>query len=369
MKTKLFIFLFGLWAATWTAQASQTALLRLYNNSLRMYPGKCDCGLGGKFYLYFSSFYTEDIRQADGELLPVAQPAPAPYGSYLILEDVSMSTSTTVIYLDVPSLDDANGDGLNDFLNSSQAVSTTTHGKYPDPWGARGYDDVTAVWFRIAGATSGSCDITLDDRMLGPLGPFHHTFELVEYTGTLSYSPGSSSVAGSVLLGQTGGAAAQMQGEARLVKSDADPFNVLTLQAGSWSADSNASLDFSASILTRNPSRPSWYTGQILANSADYRSWTLTIQDVNDSDHDGIPDLSDALAQPRPPQLSLVCAGANLRLTIRGDIGHDHIIQQADSPNAITWTTLQTLTLASDPQDISIPLPASAPKFWRVLAQ
>jgi len=70
---------------------------------------------------------------------------------------------------------------------------------------------------------------------------------------------------------------------------------------------------------------------------------------------------------PRPPRLSLALGSGNLQLTIYGDVGHLHDIQQSTSVSPPNWQTLQSVTLSSDPQTIPLPLPTST-SFWRAIA-
>jgi hypothetical protein len=70
---------------------------------------------------------------------------------------------------------------------------------------------------------------------------------------------------------------------------------------------------------------------------------------------------------PRRPALSLALGAGNLQLTIHGDAGHVHDIQQTGSLTAPDWQTVQPVTLSSDPQTIPLALPAVA-TFWRVVA-
>jgi len=138
--------------------------------------GECDCGLGLVFYLHFSSVYTEDPAEANGELAPQSQ-APYSHSSYLVLEDVSMTASAAPMQLDVPFRDDLDNDGIPDFFNLNQEVGSTTGGTYESVWGS---GTITAVWSRASGSTSGSCTITLRDPMLGVLGPFYNGFEIIQ---------------------------------------------------------------------------------------------------------------------------------------------------------------------------------------------
>ena len=64
----------------------------------------------------------------------------------------------------------------------------------------------------------------------------------------------------------------------------------------------------------------------------------------------------------------LTKGSGNLQLTISGDIGHVHQIQETTSLANPNWQPVQSVTLTSDPQVVTLALP-SGPKFWRVVAQ
>ena len=97
--------------------------------------------------------------------------------------------------------------------------------------------------------------------------------------------------------------------------------------------------------------------------------WELSIDDLNDSDHDRIPDFSDepAIASPRRPALSLMKTSTNLQLTISGDVGRLHHILESTNLTTGNWKTNLSLTLTNDPQTISMLLPSVPAKLWRAL--
>jgi len=344
-----------------------TAQATLNNNAIHMNPGKCACGLGLDFYLYFSGFYTEDVNQANGELMQLSATAPANHGSYLLLQDVSMVTSVTVIYLNLPSSTDANGDGRPDFFDPAQGVNTSTAGKYVNGWGSM--SPVTASWYRAAGASQGSCSLTLHDPNLGDLGPFHHTFDLIAYSGSADYAPGAGGAPVVLNLARVGEPTTQIQAAIELTRSPGNRTNLLVLANGTWTNSSTGTLEFSGSTLARDPLHPTNYVGTVSATAGDYPSWTLTLIDPNDANHNSIPDLSDDPAPPRRPQLALATTPGRLWITISGDVGHTCWLQEASSLSPTNWDTTQTFSLTNDPQQIQLTLPAGAPKFWRVQTQ
>ena len=86
------------------------------------------------------------------------------------------------IYVGLPPFADNDGDGFDDFYQSSQAVYASTSGTYET---AISRGTVTATWNRVAQSKDGSCVLNLVDNIYGSLGGFSHGFELLEYTGSL----------------------------------------------------------------------------------------------------------------------------------------------------------------------------------------
>jgi hypothetical protein len=349
------------------ARGEQIAQARLFNGSIKMHRGPCSCGFGLTWYLHFSTYGTDDPSRANEELAPIPQPAAYTHWSYMILEDPSMYGSMSLVQLDLPTTD-SNGDGILDIVDTTRAVSSATAGTYENDWGQQ---VIKAVWNRGEGLTQGTCDITLKDSILGDLGPFHNTFEVVQYEGTVKYTPGSNNVATSMLLTKVGDASFQFEAAMSFIKSATNRFDELDSEAATWTHSVNGPVDFGAAILIRDPARPSNYRASLQTAGGSYASWWLSIEDPNDADHDGIPDLSDDLLAPRVPRkpsLSLDCTPTDLKLTIAGDVGSAHRILEANSPTAAVWMTVREVMLTTDPQIISLPLPVGQSKFWRVEA-
>lgn len=279
------------------------------------------------------------------------------------------------MFVDLPPVADANGNGFNDFFEVSQSVATTVTSGYYNTAVSSG--TVTATWSRPVGSKDGTCQLDLVDDTYGDLGTYTCPFEVLEYTGQLTYTPGANTVSASINLTQTGNPANTLQGPITFDKSVTDRFNTLTNDPGVWTNAAAQMLAFDNEVFIRETRWPTNYAGYVyFANGApntaapDYRLWVLSIDDTNDSNANGIPDFSDdpAVVLPRAPQLSLALGPTNLLLTISGDVGHVHQIVESTSLALPHWTTNQSLTLTTDPQTVSLPLPATATKFWRVFA-
>ena len=84
-----------------------------------------------------------------------------------------------------------------------------------------------------------------------------------------------------------------------------------------------------------------------------YGTWILSIDDTNDVNHNGIPDFSDdpPSTLPSRPSLTLRPTATNLWLTIHGDTGHVHQVQQSlslpASRTATNWQTVLSVTLTN----------------------
>lgn len=344
-----------------------TAPVQLVNNSLRMHRGPCSCGFGLTYYIYFSTYYTEETWQANEELAPTPPGSAYNHWSYLLLQDASMFTSVVPAQMNLPT-QDADGNGVSDFFDVSRPVGATTYGTVPSSLGS---GTLTFSWSRAAGSSHGTCDLTLKMPILGIMGPFHHTFDLAQYDGSVTYTAGDASIKGIMTLTVPGDPTQQLQGPVEWVRSTTNRLNQLTLLSGTWTNADGTAYTFAETEFIRSATQSHTYQGIIQFDSGIYSAWTVAITDPNDSDHDGIPDLSDdaALPPPRRPELTLARKSTQLELTIRGDPGHQHLVQEASTPNPTSWTTVQTLTLTTDPQTVTLPLSPDTAKFWRVVAQ
>ncbi len=347
-----------------TTHAAQTARATLFCWSFRFHQGETSFG--------DSTLNLGTLPGApNGELAPSASAYTHQSGFVVDWMGFPMNGQ---IYVNLPPFADANGNGFDDSFEVSQAASGSSTGEYTTVLGG---GMVSATWSRGAGSKDGTCWLRLVDNAIGDLGTFQHPFEVLEYTGSLTYTPGSNSVSG--ILSVTN-AADQLLGTLSFTKSITNPYNRLTLQTAPLTnlAQQAFSL-FSSSVFNRDASLGTNYYGGLEFNDGDlntvgedYFSWELSIDDLNDGDHDGIPDFSDdpaAIAPPRQPGLALAPGPTQLLLTISGDVGRLHRILETTNLAAGNWLTNLSLTLTNDPQIVSLPLPSGPLKFWRVTAE
>jgi hypothetical protein len=74
----------------------------------------------------------------------------------------------------------------------------------------------------------------------------------------------------------------------------------------------------------------------------------------------------DPTGTPGRPLLLKRKLTSNLLLSISGEIGRVHEVQEIASLIQTNWATTLSLTLTNDPQVVQLPLPTNAATFWRV---
>lgn len=285
--------------------------------------------------------------------------------------DYSGFPITGNLFVDLPIGHDANDNGFDDNFEVSQGINDTSDGEYIT---ALGGGAIYASWNRAPGSKDGSCSMHLVDDTFGDLGTYQFSFEVLEYTGDVSYTPGIANISANANLTN---ATDQLQGPAIFEKSISDPYNELLLDSISWTNNMTEAVTSGGAPIYRDEIWPTNYYGKIIfddgdltTSSPDYRTWELSIDDLNDYDSDEIPDFSDdpaPLPPAQPPQLSLTLTTTNLLLTIVGDVGRLHHILESTNLTEGNWVTNLSITLTNSPQEIELPLPDVSEKYWRAI--
>src|SRR2546429_591297 len=288
MKRFLILGFGVLLCVSFNSHAAQTAQARIFCLSLRFQRAP------DMFGLYVLDLSTISLDTPNGELAPTFDipSRPSHYSDFRISDpDTGEVVAEGEIDLNTPAIADANGNGFDDFFETSQQVSGTSMGSYVVPGVDGGI--VTAKWTRPAGFKDGTCILTLTSQMgFGKLGDFTHAFELIEYAGPLTYTPGASNVTGSVNLTQTGDPSSQFTGPIGFIKSPTNRFDELSLKHSVWTNASSQTFPISNdidSILRDLVLKTNYYgfvdfdDGDPNTTDPDYYSWYLSIDDVNDS--------------------------------------------------------------------------------------
>ena len=198
---KLIVLLAGFLLAPLMLPGAETAQARLYCLSLRFHQGS------DSFGLYHLDLSTLGLDSPNGELEPTFT-SPDHFSGFRLSDATDGSTvAEGQIAFDTPAFADANGNGFDDFFETSQTGVGNGTGQYASPIDT---GTVQASWNRPADSKDGTCVLKVHSNVFGDLGTFTHTFELIEYTGPMNYTPASATVAGAVLLTQTGNSASQL---------------------------------------------------------------------------------------------------------------------------------------------------------------
>lgn len=360
-------------------RASQTAQARLYCLSVKLNDGRDEYGNTTKLTSTggFDAGLTE-LRSGQDPSIELQFPTTEGYLSAIYVYSSRIGNYSGYVNIDIQPHTDDNVNRYPDFFEVTQGV---TNYVWPygliDIYGYNTFYSRTVTWDRPAGSTTGTCVIDFNNRPY--LGTFRHTFEILEYTGTIAYTPAADVVSGTIHLVQTGHPTNVVDGPVQFEKVADSADHQIRILPGSWSGTLLSTFyTYTNHVFSRDPLFwRSNYAGFIEFSDGDpwtlepYCLWVLSITDPNDSDNNGVPDIADKAAiqpPPRAPVLSLAPAAGGLELTIRGDVQHTHLVQEAVAPDAVSWNTIQTLALATDPQTITLALPGSN-KFWRVVAQ
>src|SRR5262249_45363261 len=144
---------------------------------------------------------------------------------------------------------------------------------------------------------------------------------ILEYAGPLDYRTDSNKVSGAVRLLQTGAPDNRLTGPIEFTRSPTNRFDVLTLWHEVWTNASLQALKVSNDVdwFQRNLVLKTNYFGFVdfedgdpNTTELDYLTWFLTIDDVNDSNGNGIPDFTDdVLPATLAPELVLTKGATN----------------------------------------------------------
>ena len=342
----------------WTTAALE-ADIRLHCLSLRIQPATTR--LAGQDYR-IEITTDAPTEPSNGELTPAPEDLPYSHGGSIRLRIPDLEQPLFFPYLlDVPSGQDENNNFLNDFFEVDLPVIATSSGVYND--GVFGNSPLAATWTRTAGEKTGNCRLQLPRLGL----TFNAAFELLQFDGKLRYTVQGSNVSGTAKLTQRGNDANFFAGPMSFIQINT---NRLLLSDGNWTNALGQTLAyFPTDQLTRDGRNYSdffeFLDGDLNSTLPDYDLWVVIITDPNDSDGDGVPDLSDAAAAVRP-SLKLERAPGQVLLNISGETGRSYVVENTDSLNLPNWTTALTVSLTNSTQSIQLPIPAGPVGFWRV---
>lgn len=350
--------------------AENTAQLRMFCLSVRVNAGEMGGGLGATLALFSGN----DPGAPNGELWPLLDDPDFTHTSAILFADPVLDLEIPgALALNVPEDTDANGDGVPDFYQVAQDTSLVLSD------GVFAFDDdfdfgpASGSWSRAAGQRTGSLELQLNGVEFGSLPPFQHTYEILEYAGTLKYVPGSGTITGRVDLVQVENPAATLRGPVvlKITATNAFEFDesnltnqfteTVRVSLGLLDMDPDYAFDYfgAFSFLDGDPATP----------EVDYELFLIGVDDPNDANGNGIPDLTDPPAGGAPPTLAIALLGANaISLSLTGEAGRTYGLETRGDLGAGTWGTLTNLTLTNATQSLTLPR-GPLPSFFRAVGQ
>ena len=357
--------------------ATNTASLRLYCLSVKVEPAQATAF--GLFYtLQFSSYYNWTVP--NGEFFRLFRELPPSHSSgFLLSEGALLGDLEGGMDITVPEGIDANQDRVPDFYQVAQPMDAMDSSGSFVLWDSSGdlvdAGGVQTHWQRAAGSHRGVCILNMQGQGLVPPLEFQHPFEIIEYAGALNYQPAATNVSGLVTLSQVGDPTRSFAGTLFMARGDPLPTQVIdclpstwtnallqtvAVEAGQLGLDPHGDLDYFGSFWFEDgdPSHP---------DEPDYERYFAGIDDPNDWNANGIPDLTDP-----PPRIPLGVAiardAAGLILLLTGQTGATYSIESASELPALRWIDAATVVLSNATQAIPLPPVAGNAAFWRARA-
>lgn len=221
----------------------------------------------------------------------------------------------------LPTLD-SDGLGIPDFAQRDKLGTLSVTGTYyTRDWPTVATVAITGNLTRSAGSTLGSYSI-VDQATGGNVASIGGTMEVQTYTGNFTYTRGAQNTGAVTMSRITAGTTFNLTANTPFTVTSVNQISlpqfqmtnsvdglVYTVQATTFARTGNkyvGNLRFTDGDL-----RTSW---------ADHTDWVFVVTDSNDTDANGIPDLSDSLpAAPTittQPQNQTVTVGANVTFTV-----------------------------------------------------
>lgn len=304
----------------------------------------------------------EPLRDGDTvscEVKPDAPGSSTYRTDYLTVDAWGLESYGTMV-LNIPNTD-SDADGLPDFLQKNRAVSLSFTGTQYCQY-ARDNDGENASFSgtmtRSAGSATGTVVIDGSGSVPQMTSPFH----LVGGDGTLSYDRQSGSSTFVIQMWPVGNWGDELTGSASLSQNGPNEVTMVNLQGDL--------LSFEADVVLERHGNTYRSRGQISdgfdeTSWADYRDCLIEIVDLNDSDGDGIPNLTDDVAAvPLEEGLDAPSAvwttGGDALWTSCADVSHDGLDAARSGAVGASQTSWLETTVTG-------PLPISF--WWKVSSE
>jgi hypothetical protein len=335
--------------------------LKLLCLSPQVDPSEAESDIGADYRLSLTSLEDGSIN---GEMTLASSDTGWSHTGYFQMEDLIFGGGFVIPYLtDLPTLGDANGNGVDDFFDASMEVpSETKEGIYQDPTNPQNARPFTATWQRDANSNSGSVTISISDLGLD----FHTTFRILQFDGKFEYNRSGTNLVGQTSFTNVFDPSDTISGPLTLRIRNT---NTLAYSSGTWDGLNDFKYDYSPEDnLDRAGltyvSFIDFADGYPATSQPDYQFWFLLVES-QDANTNSIPDVVEGdIAPPTPPSLQAGKGSGGLEITITGTAGQSYTLQSTTALGG-TWGDEQNVTLQSATQTIIVETPGKA-KFFRL---
>lgn len=334
--------------------------------------------------VYSLAFSTTDDGTSNGELYAFGS---GQYESTATLHypgSDALGPLVGALELTTPLSGDLNVNGVTDFLEVDRAIAkTTTTGTIDIDDGMEvSQGTVTATWTRAAGSAVGTVEmkVSLPDFGFQSLA-FNSSFEIFQYKGTLTYNRNSNAVTASVNLPRQGAAGSFVGSMPMTRTSDFDLDRAAVTWKGPGGLDFAllGSNDIEDAPLPVNYVAKQFYAGLIVLADGDpttpfadeYDFFDLLIEDPNDTDGDGLPDLTDSLSvAPVRPTLAATLAAGNVRVRVTGGTAGGRVaVERSPALPSSEWIRVGEVTLdAAGKGEVNAGAPTGDRAYFRTRA-
>lgn len=224
------------------------------------------------------------------------------------------------LVLNLPPLD-SDGIGIPNFAQRDKAGNASVTGTYTRDWPNVVTIAITGNLTRSAGSTIGSYSV-VDQATGGSVANIGGTMEVQTYTGNFTYTRGAQNIVAVTMSRINAGATFNLTGNTPFTVTSANQISLPQFQM--TNSVNGALYTVLATTFARTGNKYigslQFADGDMRTSWADHTDWVFVITDSNDTDGNGIPDLSDSLpAAPTittQPQNQTVTVGANVTFTV-----------------------------------------------------
>lgn len=295
-----------------TARAGE-ASLGAYSLSASLGPGSAQAG-GRSLMVLFTTYdgsatlplveIYEDAVLVSGEFSPDAPPAGTYRSDYLLGVDEELNATGT-LSVSFP-VTDADANGVPDFLQVSRGASLSFTGTVvPELPYLQKAQPMTGWISRPAGSALGTYEARVQDPAFGTI-VYRGETRVLNFGGTLAYDRHGNSASLRFELRADDGTVIPLTAQCQFTVPSED---TLVLPPMTLQITPSESLQMRGCTLVRAGRRYlggfEFEDGNPLTSWRDHFRWALEIEDPNDEDHDGIPDLTDGSASVPPPVITL----------------------------------------------------------------